>query len=209
MKHSQNNRNLINNDLATVILAAGKSSRFGEPKALAPWENTTVLNHIIKVIQSTGIAEIIVVTGGDHEKVESSIDKGVVKIVFNSEFENGSMVVSLQKGLKFISSSAPAIMIFLGDQPRISSKTISLLRQEFLSSKKSIVVPVFRNHKGHPWILGRKYWKEIASLTEKDTLQHFLNHHENELQNVIIESGEILDDFDTKEDFLKLIQQKH
>lgn len=196
-----------NHKIAAVILAAGMSSRFGEPKSLAPWEGTTVLGHIIQTIRSSNIAEIVVVTGSHREDLKLLIKEAEVKEAFNPEYANGSMILSLQKGLNAVSPNMQAAMVMLGDQPQVSKQLIDLLVEEFNPVKSELIVPVFGQHKGHPWILGRKYWQEIDSLSTEDTLRDFLNNHEGDLKKISFDSDEILEDFDTNDEYLKLIHR--
>ena len=37
---------------AGIVLAGGMSSRFGEPKALASWQGSTFIEHILKVMKA-------------------------------------------------------------------------------------------------------------------------------------------------------------
>lgn len=196
-----------NHKIAAVILAAGRSSRFGEPKSLAPWEGTTVLGHIIRTIKSSDISEIVVVTGSHRTELEMLIKELGVKEAFNSEYANGSMVMSLQTGLKALSPGIQAALVMLGDQPQVTKQMIGLLNNNFNPVISELIVPVFDQHKGHPWILGRKYWQEIHSLSPQDTLRDFLKNHEDTLQKIFFDSDEILEDFDTKDEYLKLIHR--
>lgn len=200
---------LANGDkkIAAVILAAGRSSRFGEPKSLAPWEGTTVLGHIIRTIRSSDILEIVVVTGRHRKELKLLIKELGVKEAFNSEYANGSMVRSLQTGLKALSPGIQAALVMLGDQPQVTKQMIGLLNNNFNPVMSELIVPVFDQHKGHPWILGRKFWQEIYSLSPQNTLRDFLKNHEDTLQKIFFDSDEILEDFDTKDEYLKLIHR--
>ena len=84
--------------ITAIILAAGESKRMGEPKMLMPWGKSTVLQTVISTFQASGIKDILVVTGGAHQQVESLIGK-TVETVFNENYQSGEMLSSIQLGL--------------------------------------------------------------------------------------------------------------
>ena len=77
--------------ITAIILAAGESKRMGEPKMLMPWGKSTVLQTVISTFQASGIKDILVVTGGAHQQVESLIGK-TVETVFNENYQSGEML---------------------------------------------------------------------------------------------------------------------
>jgi molybdenum cofactor cytidylyltransferase len=195
------------NNMAAIILAAGLSSRFGQPKVLMPWHETTVIEHIITIVMGAGISNIHVVTGGDREKVEPLLKSLPVKINFNENYRNLAMISSIQTGIKNLGSSTNAVLILLGDQPVVEVETINLLIHEYNSSDKELVVPLYQGHKGHPWLLGRKYWDEILGMSEQRTLRNFLHEHEKEIDIVMVNSHSVLQDFDTVQEYQNLIEK--
>ena len=60
----------MGNNISAILLAAGLSSRMGQPKLLLPWGERTVLGQVVATFAAAGIEEIIVVTGGVREQVE-------------------------------------------------------------------------------------------------------------------------------------------
>lgn len=102
--------------VTALVLAAGQSKRMGQPKMLLQWGETTVLGQVIETIQRAGIADILIVTGGAREQVESITEKYDVQTVFNKEFANGEMLSSIQAGLQELAPSA-----LKGTSPREAS----------------------------------------------------------------------------------------
>jgi molybdenum cofactor cytidylyltransferase len=92
--------------ITALILAAGQSKRMGQPKMLLPWGETTVLGQVIETVQRAGIGDILVVTGGAREQVESLVAGYGLRTVHNAEAERGEMLSSLQTGLRSLAPSA-------------------------------------------------------------------------------------------------------
>src|SRR5260370_30859135 len=61
--------------LGTVILAAGRSRRMGQPKLLLPWGPTSVLGHLLEQWQSLGAKQIAVVVGATDRVLERELDR--------------------------------------------------------------------------------------------------------------------------------------
>lgn len=191
-------------DLEALILAAGSSSRFGQPKLLMPWQGTTVIEHIVEIVKNAGIADIHVITGGDRKKIENVLEPLSLNLHFNKDYRDHSMIHSMQIGLNNLGSTCRAVLILLGDQPVVEIKTIDKLVHEFISTNKEIIVPLYQKRKGHPWILGRSHWQEVLNMPGEETLRDFLSRHEKEIAFVPVDTPMILQDFDTYEEYLVL-----
>ena len=85
--------------ITAIILAAGESKRMGEPKMLMPWGKSTVLQTVISTLQASSVTDILVVTGGARPQIESLVGK-TVQTIFNKDYANEEMLVSIQVGLQ-------------------------------------------------------------------------------------------------------------
>jgi molybdenum cofactor cytidylyltransferase len=90
--------------ISAIILAAGQSRRMGQPKMLLPWGQLTVIEEVIRTFMGAGIEDILVVTGGTKELVEKVIEPYPVQKIYNSNYEAGEMLSSLQLGLRALSN---------------------------------------------------------------------------------------------------------
>ena len=59
--------------VSALLLAAGKSRRMGQLKALLPWKETTLLQYQVGSLQSGGVSQVIVVLGYRAESLRSVI----------------------------------------------------------------------------------------------------------------------------------------
>ena len=67
--------------IASIILAAGLSSRMGRFKPLLPYGGKTVIAQIVSVLKKAGLAEIIVVTGFNRTALEAELGNLGVRAV--------------------------------------------------------------------------------------------------------------------------------
>lgn len=188
--------------ITAIVLAAGESKRMGEPKMLMPWGKSTVLQTVISTLQSAGVKDILVVTGGAHQQVEALIGK-TVETVFNEDYQNGEMLSSIQLGLTVKMREASAALICLGDQPQVEERSVRKICNAFLTSKSKIVVPSYQMQRGHPWLVARSVWDELLALKSPKTPRDFLRKNARSIQYVIVETQSVIADLDTPEDYLK------
>lgn len=188
--------------ITAIILAAGESKRMGQPKMLMPWGKSTVLQTVISTIQSAGITDILVVTGGGRQQVEMLIGK-TVQTIFNENYEKGEMLSSIQVGLTAKMREASAALICLGDQPQVKERTVRSVCDAFLKSKSQIVVPSYEMQRGHPWLVARPLWEELLEMKSPRTPRDFLKKHARKINYVNVDSPSIIEDLDTPEDYLK------
>ena len=126
-------RNDVYPDIGCVILAAGRSSRLGNPKALIEVGDTSLISWMFSRLNRLGLNPIVVTREDLVERIRNSI--GDVEIVINEDPELGR-TGSVKKGLKFLkegNSREIKILIVPVDRPGFSMSTIELL----ISSKSS------------------------------------------------------------------------
>ena len=188
--------------ISAIILAAGQSKRMGQPKMLLPWGDKTVLGNVIVTFREAGLQDILVVTGGDRERVDALVG-GSARTVYNSEFSRGEMLRSVQVGMAEFTPETEAMLIALGDQPQVQAESVRAVIEGYRESKATIVIPSFQMRRGHPWLIDKKHWIEIQQMKSPRTLRDFINTHANEIYYVSVGDNSILQDLDTPEDYLK------
>ena len=188
--------------ISAIILAAGESKRMGQPKMLLKWGATTVINKVIATFQEAGVDDILVVLGGAREQVEQAIGASA-STVFNAFYAQGEMLSSVQAGLVGMKPETDAVLIGLGDQPQVEAGTVRLVMESYQRTGAAIVVPSYRMHRGHPWLVARTHWNVILQMHAPDSPREFLNRQSPEICYVDVDSPAILQDLDTPEDYLK------
>lgn len=190
--------------VGAVILAAGMSTRMGQPKMVLPWGETTIIQTVVKVVLSAKISTITVVVGGDRELVEGDLKNITVRFVFNPLFQDGSMLHSVQAGiLDLVDTDCDGAMVVLGDQPFIQKTTIEKVLQTYSDEGVKIIFPSYVMKRGHPWLVARELWDEILAIREPETLRDFTQKHVREIVYVNIDNDSIIRDLDTPNEYEK------
>jgi molybdenum cofactor cytidylyltransferase len=191
--------------IAAVVLAAGESKRMGRPKMVLPWGERTVIEQVVGVIGAVHVSEIVVVTGGAREQVEAALAGSPARTVYNPQYQQSEMLVSLQYGLRAVTESdCAALLVALGDQPAISGRVIAALISTFERSQPGLVIPSYQNRRGHPWLVAMRLWPAILNMPPDKTMRDFLSAHDEQIEYVLVDSPDVLKDLDTPDDYDRL-----
>jgi molybdenum cofactor cytidylyltransferase len=207
--------------VSAILLGAGESKRMGVDKLSLPWGRKTVLEHCLETLLQSRVKEVIVVLNDrmkwivDHAK-DSKVypnrcffspsskvgfgDAERVKVVNNPYYQRG-MGTSVRRGLRAIDPRSRGILIALGDQPLIKTRTINALIRAFDQRKGTIVVPSFRGKQGHPVIFHCRYQKELLKLKGDVGGRSIIEKHPEEVRLVRVKSEGVTKDMDTWEDY--------
>ncbi len=180
--------------IAAIVLAAGKSERMGQPKALLPYRGSTFLEHILKAIDDSTIDETVVVVGHHRKAITRRID--LRSVVYNANYRSG-MVTSLQAGIRALPDELDGAVIFLVDHPVIEPKTIDALLSRFESG--AIVLPVYGGRRGHPVVFSRAVLDEILELPATTGANTVVGRRPDRVIEVEVDEPGILVDVDTPE----------
>ncbi len=150
--------------ISGMILGAGASQRFGEPKQLLPFAGTTLIGWVVsQAQQAIGLDEVVVVLGRSADEVRERVDFGDAKVVENLVFTEGC-ASSYRAGIAALDSHADAIMIILGDQPGITPEIIDSLADEWRHTDAPIALCSYQGRKGHPMIFARSLFDQLEVL---------------------------------------------
>ena len=187
--------------ISAIVLAAGKSTRMGEYKMLLPWGQTSVIGQVVSTLLSVGINDVYVVMGGHQTELKKTLNEYLVNYLFNKDYKNGEMLTSVQVGLRGVGNKYDAALIVLGDQPQIESRVVREILERYLSTHHKIIVPSYKMHRGHPWLIDKFYWEEILNLIPPDNLRNFLSMHNEVIKYINVETSSVIQDLDTKNDY--------
>ncbi len=187
--------------ISAIILAAGLSRRMGVPKMTLPWGETTVIGHVVDVLAQAGILDILVVTGGARQEVESALQNRTARCVFNPRYAEDQMLLSLQVGLSNLPAPVQACLVVLGDQPQIQASVVEEMLEVYRSTRAALVVPSYQMRRGHPWLIDRSLWESILTLPPQVTLRDVLKYYTAKIHYFLVDTDSVLRDLDTPADY--------
>jgi CTP:molybdopterin cytidylyltransferase MocA len=111
--------------IAGVVLAAGAGRRFGGGKQLAELDGRPLLEHALVAAAQAGLDPRFVVLGANAERILATVDLHGHEAVVCADWDEG-MAASLRAGVGAArAAGADAILITLGDQPRVGAEAIA------------------------------------------------------------------------------------
>ncbi len=194
--------------ISAVVLAAGLSQRMGEPKMVLPWNEGTIIAHVVQTLQAGDVKRITIVTGFRRELVQAALAGKAVDFAYNERYANGEMLISLQTGLCTLSEEIDAALIVLGDQPQMQPETVRQVLERYAQSGGKLVVPSYQMRRGHPWLVEHELWPEILALRQPQTLRDFMQSHEADIRYLNVNTPTIFQDVDTPEDYRRFNERE-
>jgi molybdenum cofactor cytidylyltransferase len=188
--------------VAGIVLAAGKSSRYGGIKQTLPWNNTTFVAHSVRLALDAGLDPVIAVVGHQADVTEKSLAGLPVKLVYNPDYESGQST-SLRKGMEELPSYISASVFLLADQPLVTADIVKEIVSAHRRSFAPACVPLFEGKRGNPVLFDRSLFHELRQLRGDTGGRELLEKHWNAIATVPA-SRAVLVDIDSPEDYERL-----
>jgi molybdenum cofactor cytidylyltransferase len=189
--------------VSAILLAAGSSRRMGQLKQLLPLGDKPIIRHCLDYLIAAGIKNIVAVLGYHGEEVLAAIQEMPVQIVLNKNQES-DMAESVRIGLSAVTEYSAGVMVCLSDHPLILVETLKSLMQYFLETPDKIIIPLYKEKRGHPTLFPRHIIEEIC---EGGTLRDIVNRDSNRIRLLDVQDEGVILDIDTKEDYEKILKK--
>lgn len=190
--------------VVALVLAAGLGSRFGGSKLLAPLGGVPILQHVLDRLAEAGVGEIIVVLGRDAAAVEASIAWRGERRVVNPEPERG-LASSLRAGMAALDPDSDAVLVVLGDQPRVAPGTVRALLDAAGDPDRPIVVPAYAGDGGrNPVLLRRAAFALVDEVAGDRGLGPVLDAHPEQVLQIAVPGTN--PDVDTRADLARILE---
>jgi molybdenum cofactor cytidylyltransferase len=153
--------------VAAIILAAGASSRLGQPKQLVEYRGEALLARAIRIALESGAVPVFNVLGANAELICASIPLGGSILVINDQWQEG-MSTSIQAGLRALDAASPAsigALLMTCDQPLLTADHLRTLISDFEAhSLPTIVGSFYGGSIGVPAIFPREVFSHLLAL---------------------------------------------
>lgn len=202
----------VHERVAGVVLAAGGSTRFGQPKQLLEWKGQSFVSAVARTALEAGLSPVIVVTGANGEEVASTVSDLNVITVRNDEWKSGQ-ASSIRAGIR-ASSTAPSLkaeeaggaIFLLADQPQVTTSILRALVEKHAESLAPIVAPLVMDQRANPVLFDRVAFGDLLKL-EGDVGGRAV-FHKHRVEYLPWHDARLLLDVDTPEMYRRLISDE-
>jgi molybdenum cofactor cytidylyltransferase len=190
-----------------IILAAGNSSRLGQSKQLLPYQDRTLIEHVVRHAQGIDDAVTVVVTGAFEEALRAKIARTGVLFCHNADWAQG-MSTSIRAGLAYLQDISPTInacILSVCDQPYLSKAVFEQLIQRHKTTSCEIVASSYGDTIGTPVLFNKRYFIDLQMLQGQEGAKKILIKYETNVCLLPFPRGEI--DIDTMKDYVNLLSE--
>lgn len=187
-----------------LVLAAGGSTRLGQPKQLLPLGSGTLLDHVLCVARACPFNQLLCVIGGCASEVRAQVDFTGVQVVENEGFGSGCSS-SIAAALNAVDEHADVLVLMLGDQPGVTASTVETL----LAGRRGVPLAVcaYTDGRGHPLAFGKEMFPRLAQLHGDKAVWKLIDRLGDHVADVPIE-GPVPRDIDTWEGYQAVLAER-
>ncbi len=192
-------------EILALILAGGRSSRTGRPKALLPLPGGTCLERVIDACRGGGASAVRLVVGCRGGLIAASVAGCGIDIVWNDRWPEGQLS-SLQAGLRSLPTGAEAVLPFPVDYPLVTASVPASLIDAWRTERGGgkIFIPVCGGSRGRPYLFDASLVPEYLALPKGAVGRDVIAADPTRIREVPVKEEGIAFDLDRPEDFREM-----
>ena len=187
-----------------MIIAAGSSSRLGQPKQLLMLQGEALLQRVIRIVREAGATPVFVVLGAHREGIEAAVDFSHACIVVNHEWEEG-MGSSIRAGIQAVLKQpveTAGVLLMICDQPAVTAEHLGRMLDAFRLNPTVPVASMYAGKRGIPAIFPLAGSAELLTLRGDQGARGLLADPNRTVTEIPLERGDL--DIDSPEDLVHL-----
>ena len=193
--------------ITAILLAAGESSRMGQPKPLLPWGGLPLIQYQIASLSEASASPIVVVLGHNSEDIAPYVENSpTLQTVINPDYAEGK-TTSIRLGVSQVLDDVDGILLLAVDQPR-PADLVRRVIEEHLRSGALITHPTYNGRGGHPIIFAGSLKSELLAITEEQQgIREVVGRHQDSIRTVAVESPIARVDLNTMGDYESALRE--
>jgi len=186
-----------------VVLAAGRSQRFGSTKQLQKIDGEAMVRKAAALARAVCAENTLLIAGHDWVNVVAAAGGQCHFISLNEKFVDG-IGSSIACAARSLANTADALLVMLADQPLISADHLKALLHAWSGDDDEIVATAFAGVRGPPILMPRAAFPSLAELGGDAGARKFLDDPKYRVATVWFDPAAV--DIDLPEDLSRLAQ---
>jgi len=149
--------------VAGILLAAGGSDRFGQPKQLLDYRGQPFVRAAASAALAAGLDPVIVVTGAHGEQVQVALEGLSIHSIHNPDWRAGQST-SIRTGLDVLPAEVAAAIFLLADQPQVSPGVLRALVEAHARGMSPVLAPLVEERRANPVLFDRETFPALRAL---------------------------------------------
>ncbi|GAA3753199.1 nucleotidyltransferase family protein [Terriglobus aquaticus] len=186
--------------LGALILAAGASTRLGQPKQMVRWNGETLVERAVRIAREAGAETVLVVLGAHHEQIFPILQpyQPELRILLNQRWAEG-MGTSIALGAAVAERhSVDDLLVLTCDQVAVTAQHLRDLVAA--SHREHVVASTYAGRRGVPALFPEFSFHALQRLSGDRGARDLLQHED--VVHLPLPGGEL--DIDTPEDLEQL-----
>ena len=193
--------------VASILLAAGGSSRMGHSKQLIRFEDVSFIRRAVQTAISSRCDRLYVVVGAESGAISSELEGLDITTVPNPDWRRG-MGSSIYAGICAVmgeNDPYDAVLIFLVDQPAVDAALLNKIIEKF-EEGSALVASMYADSIGVPALFSKAYFDALKNLPDDRGAKVLLQKHAVEVTGISFPDGDF--DIDTQADLDRLLSHR-
>lgn len=186
--------------IAGIILAAGRSSRMGEPKPLLDARGKTFLERAAGALGDGGCSPLIVVLRDNNGRAAAVARSVGAEIVINPDPDTGP-IGSLRLALDALPADTSACVVLPADHPLVAADTVATVISTYVATGAPVVVPTYEGQRGHPALFASTTFSELRRPDLPEGARSVVRAHQDAVVLVPVSDPGTLVDVNTPDDY--------
>jgi molybdate transport repressor ModE-like protein len=174
-------------------------------KPLLPYEDSTIVLHIVTLLKTIGADPILMVTGHRAEELEAYLSHTGIRFLRNEAYQDTQMFDSVRMGIEAIADECEKIMLMPVDTPAIMLETF----HQVMMIDADMVRTVYGGKPGHPIMLRSEIAKKLCAYMGDRGLRGAMEESGIPITSLEVDDRGVNWDVDTQEEYQKLIEWNH
>ena len=151
---------------AVVVLAAGGSTRLGQPTQLLTRDGETLLHRAVRLALETSPTQVLVVVGANADSIATAVADLDCEVVSNSEWQSG-MAGSLHGAGANLQAGVQRVLVLVCDQPALERRHLDALLEGASAIEAGCAATVHDDALGVPAVVPRGWFESMQATGDR------------------------------------------